>query len=153
MHNAEDWLGKIFSALGNCDEDFSGLGLILYHSPLSLPVLPLTRTESRLQLPTRNLQQSIKLLREVCQLKSAFHDGFHLVNASSLGITHVSQFFAPPIPEIVPKLISANPIGARFMSAWLGSLLPSVCVTAILSKVEGGIVFSQGEMRSIFSSD
>lgn len=154
IRNVEDWLQSIFSALGtNYADGFSGLGLILYYSPLALPVLPLARNAPALPMPTRNLKESIRLLRALCQFDSAFHDGFHLVDAGSLNITHVSQFFSPPIPDIVPDLPTDHPIGARFMSARLGSLLPAVCMTAILSRGEGGLVFTQGAVRTLFAPD
>ncbi|MEO8736582.1 MAG: hypothetical protein ABI380_08585 [Edaphobacter sp.] len=152
IHEAEDWLQSVFSALGaSYVERFSGLGLILYYPRLPLPVLPLVQSASALPLPTRNLQESIQLLHVLCQFDSAFHDGFHLVDAESLSITHVSQFFSPPIPDIVPELRTDHPIGARFMSAWLGSNLPAVCMTATLSKSEGGLVFSRGVVRTLFA--
>ena len=148
---AEDWLQCVFSALGaSFAERFSGLGLILYYPRLPLPVLPLARSAPALPLPTRNLQESIQLLHVLCQFDSAFHDGFHLVDAESLSITHVSQFFSPPIPDIVPELMTDHPIGARFMSAWLGSYLPAVCMTATLSRSEGGLVFARGVVRTLF---
>jgi len=152
IQNAEDWLQAVFSALGaSYAEGFSGLGLILYYPPLALPVLPLSRSESTLPVPTGNLQEGVQLLRALCQFDSPFHDGFHLVNASNLNITHVSQFFSPPMPDIFPDLATDRPIGARFMSAWLGSLLPAVCMTAILSRGEGGLVFTRGTVRTLFA--
>ena len=152
IREAEDWLQSIFSALGtDYAERFSGLGLILYYPRLALPVLPLARSAPALPLPTRNLQESIRLLKELCRFDSAFHDGFHLVDAESLTITHVSQFFSPPIPDIVPELMTDHPIGARFMSAWLGSNIPAVCMTATLSRSEGGLVFERGVVRTLFA--
>lgn len=152
IREAEDWLQSVFSALGaSYAERFSGLGLILYYPRLPLPVLPLARSAPALPLPTRNLQESIQLLHVLCQFDSAFHDGFHLVDAESLSITHVSQFFSPPIPDIVPELMTDHPIGARFMSAWLGSNLPAVCMTATLSRSEGGLVFARGVVRTLFA--
>jgi hypothetical protein len=44
-----------------------------------------------------------------------------------------------------------HPIGARFMSAWLGSNIPAVCMTATLSRSEGGLVFARGVVRTLFA--
>ena len=148
---AEDWLQSVFYALGtNYTERFSGLGLILYYPPLALPVLPLVHRVLDVQLPTRNLQESIRLLHTLCQFDSVFHDGFHLVDSETLSITHVSHFFSPPIPDNVPSLVPDHPIGARFMSAWLGSLLSAACMTATLNRAEGGLMFMQGTVRTLF---
>jgi hypothetical protein len=153
IRNAEEWLKGVFCALGTpCTKSFSGLGLILYHSTHALPVLPLTHSESELPLPTMGLEDSVRLLHTLCQFDSPFHDGFHLVEAESLSITHVSQFFSPPIPEIVPQSPTNHAVGARFMSAWLGSYLPAVCMAATLSRVEGGLVFERGVIRTLFTA-
>lgn len=153
IRNAEEWLKAVFSALSTpYSETFSGLGLILYHSKDALPVLPLTHAEPEFALPTGRIQDSVQLLRALCQSDSRFHDGFHLVEAESLSITHVSQFFSPPIPEIVPRSPTNAAIGARFMSAWLGSYLPAVFMTAILSRGEEGLVFEKGVVRSILEA-
>lgn len=152
IRKAEDWLQSVFSALGtNYAERFSGLGLILYYPRHALPVLPLVRGAPDFPLPTRSLQESIRLLYALCQSDSEFHDGFYLVDAESLNITHVSQFFSPPIPDVVPDLAPDHPIGARFMSAWLGSYLPSICMTATLSRGEGGLIFQRGIVRTLFA--
>lgn len=152
IRNAEEWLKGVFCALASpYAEHFSGLGLILYHSTHALPVLPLTHSESELPLPTTGFEDSVRLLQTLCQFDSPFHDGYHLVEAVSLSITHVSQFFSPPIPEIVPQSPTNHAVGARFMSAWLGSYLPNVCMTATLSKSEGGLVFERGTVRTLFT--
>lgn len=153
IREAESWLQNVFSALGSdYAEQFSGLGLILYYPRLALPVVPLARSAPALPLPTRNFEESIRLLQALCRFDSAFHDGFHLVDAESLNITHISQFFSPPIPDTVPELMTDHPIGARFMSAWLGSNIPTVCMTATLSRSEGGLVFARGIVRQLFAS-
>lgn len=144
------WLKAVFSELMSKPHPaFSGLGLILYHPPLALPVLSLASDEHPLKLPTRTRSESIDLLKTITSGDSEFHDGFHLVDADTLFITHVSQFFAPPIPEGITKPVCNHPIGARFVAAWLGSLLPGVSITATLSKREGGLIFDHGCLRSI----
>jgi hypothetical protein len=151
VYKAEDWLRNVFSVLGNSyGGNFSGLGLILYQPPLALPVVPLTQNEQELPVPARGVLESIQLLQSLCHVDSAFHDGFHLVDAQTLSVTNVSQFFSPPIPDVLPNVSIKCPIGARFMAAWLGSLLPNVCLTAILSQVEGGLLFNRGQVRIIF---
>jgi hypothetical protein len=107
-------------------------------------VLPLVWNGNALPLPTEDVEGSIALLRQLCRPDSPFHDGFHLVDAQSLKLTHASQFFAPPIPDVRPEGMSNRAVGARFMAAWIGSLLPTVAMTAILSQCEGGVMFERG---------
>ncbi len=148
---SEDWLRRVFVALSaSRANDFSGVGLILYYPPAAvLPVLPLAGDNAPVPLPTANLNGSIELLLSTSRFSSLFHDGFHLVDATTLNITHVSQYFAPPIPELLPPIIVGHPIGARFMSAWLGSLLPTVQMTAILSNFNSGLFFRRGTAQPL----
>jgi hypothetical protein len=149
-----DWLRHIFSSLRTTEKErFAGLGLILYYPPAKLPVLPLVQPPYHFSLPTSSLTESVELLQMLCQADSPFHDGFHLADACSLRITHVSQYFAPQISNTAPDLKTTRPIGARFLSAWLGSLLPGIQLTAILSKGEGGIVFRRGTVQQILSPE
>jgi hypothetical protein len=127
---------------------FSGLGLVLYAPPLDLPVTPLVPLNQIPRLPTGDPIESAELLRRLSDSTAPMHDGFHLVDAKSLTITRVCHFFAPPIPAEIPQAMPNHPVGARFMAALLGSLLPSVVMTAVLSR-EGAVIFERGVARQL----
>ena len=144
------WVKAIFCALIKGDPaEFSGVGLIFYDSKDSLPVLPLTDKETHLKLPTSNLEESIQLLSSISKHHSHFHDGFHLVEANTLSITDVSQFFSPPIPRAHRFHPPHVNVGARFMAALLGSCLREVRMTAILSSHGDGLIFEKGTSHSV----
>lgn len=130
-------------------EDFAGLGLIFYHQPLTLPICDLAADAHFDFVPTKSPAEAVALLKTVSRFDSPYHDGFHLVDSATLSITHVSQFFAPPILKGAPKVDMHHPIGARFMAAYLGSFLPQIELIATLSKREGGLIFQNGTIIKI----
>lgn len=150
IHN---WLVEIFSALNASADNFAGLGLIFYEPPLALPILSLAPQDRELDLPASSIAASIALLSKVSRAGSPFHDGFHMVNANNLQVTQVSQFFAPPIPSAAPRIDVDHPIGARFMAAYLGSMMPTVALIATLSKREGGLIFMNGTIQPILKKE
>lgn len=146
----EEWLTAVLSrVVANLPPRFAGLGLVLYVPPLRLPVTPLVPPGQVPSLPQGDLSLGADLLRRLSDSASALHDGFHLVDAQSLEITHVCHFFAPPIPADLSKMLPDRPVGARFMAALLGSLLPSVVMTAVLSDSEGAMTIERGAVRRL----
>jgi hypothetical protein len=145
----EEWVRSVFGHIGaELPAGFSGLGLVLYAPPLDLPVTPLVPLNQIPRLPAGGPGESAELLRRLSDSAAPMHDGFHLVDAKSLTITRVCHFFAPPIPAEIPKGMPNHPVGARYMAALLGSLLPSVVITAVLSR-EGAIIFERGVARKL----
>jgi hypothetical protein len=139
----------VFELLGhvqiNAPSSFSGLGLVFYRAPLRLPVASLGDQSLFLPtLPVHGVDAIARVLADISGSASLWHDGFHLVELSAVALTHVSQFFAPPIHLVTPLHSGATPIGARQMAATVGSKIPSVEYTAILSKSEGPLVFRAG---------
>jgi hypothetical protein len=154
IHQIENWLQIIFSDLSRKKPaDFTGLGLIFYASPLALPAVPLAADVSSLRLPACGPVQSARLLRKISRARSPFHDGFHLVDAHTLCITHVSQFVSPPLPDQTHTIAHRQSIGARFMAAYLGSLLPTVAAAATLSKDSGGNIFINGTVHNLITAE
>jgi hypothetical protein len=144
---AQEWLETVLGLVqADLPTRFSGLGVIFYIPPLDLPVAPLVPTKQLPRLSTGNPEETATLLRALSDSATPTHDGFHLVDATSFAITHVCQFFAPPIPRTIPKSMPQHPVGARFMAALLGSLLPSVVMTAVFGR-EGAITFERGTPR------
>jgi hypothetical protein len=145
----EEWVRSVLGYIGaELPAGFSGLGLVLYAPPLDLPVTPLVPQNQIPRLPAGDPRESGELLRTLSDSAAPLHDGFHLVDATSLTITRVCHFFAPPIPAETPITMPNHPVGARFMAALLGSLLPSVVMTVVLSR-EGAIIFERGVARKL----
>jgi hypothetical protein len=148
--NPEEWLTAVLCHVAaDLPARFAGLGLVLYAPPLDLPVTPLVPQSQMPRLPGGDFRGSAELLRGLSDSASPLHDGFHLVDARSLALTHLCHFFAPPIPPAIPKSIPDHPVGARFMAALLGSFLPSVVMTAVLSDREGAIAIEHGAIRRL----
>jgi hypothetical protein len=148
--NPIEWLTSVLGEVTlNRTERFTGLGLVVYAPPIDLPVTPLVPPELSVPLPCKDRAASVELLCRLSDVRSALHDGFHLIDGSTMSITHVCHFFAPPIPETLPSSIPDYAVGARFMAALLGSLLPSVVMTAVLGEREGAIVIERGRIRPL----
>lgn len=125
--------------------DFSGLGLIFYMPPLSLPVAPLgDQSTFQPTLPVQGIEPIALVLASISNLDSAWHDGFHLIDAESVALTHLSQFFCPPLSLLDKPLPRSTPQGARYMAAIAGSRIPGVLCTALLSRSRGAQVFNNG---------
>lgn len=148
--SAATWLTTVLGAVAaNPPACFAGFGLVLYAPPMNLPVTPLVPPGQTLKLPCRELAESVELLRRLSDSDCPLHDGFHLIDANTLAITHLCQFFAPPIPSKMPRSVPNYPVGARFMAALLGSLLPSVVMTSVLGEREGAIAIERGVIRPL----
>lgn len=110
--------------------DFSGIGIVVYVHPLTLPTLSL-RSSDKLAVSLPLASDDIaSFLASISGKSSPWHDGFHLVDSHSFSLTHIAQFVAPPI--------STNPVqlqigGARHMTALLASQVANVNSTAILA--------------------
>jgi hypothetical protein len=146
----EDWLSCVLTDVAaNRPSGFAGLGLVLYLPPVDLPVAPLMGRMVGPPLPCAELAAATALLSELSDVGNPLHDGFHLVNAKTLEITHLCQFFAPPIPEQPPESIPSHAVGSRFMAALFGSMLPSVAMTAIIGDREGALLMIRGSIRRL----
>lgn len=121
------------------DAEFCGVGLILYSDVASLPIAPLC--------PGTNPPEAATLedgISNASRLSDPCHDGFHLVS-DDWRLTHTNQYFAPPLP--CDFLIEGKPgFGARHASALLGSLLPAVICTGVLSAGDSLVVFQDGRI-------
>lgn len=145
------WISSVFGRLrAEMTADFAGVGLLVYRPPLSLPVLPMVRDTEQLALPVAGVKEVAELLQQISQRSSVFHDGFHLVDAETSSVTHVSQFFSPPIPKLACPSVPISNGGARHMAAFIGSFIPEVVVAAIHSPGENcGVGFVNGCQISV----
>lgn len=112
--------------------DFTGLGVIFYSRLDALPFIGLeVDSDNGIGLPVTGLAAVAMTLANVSGLGSSWHDGFHLVDAKSEALTHLSQFVSPPLPSsptMVPKVS-----GARHMTAALASRVQGVLGVGILT--------------------
>jgi hypothetical protein len=139
-HTTEQLREILASARSHIPEkEFCGIGVVLYLDYTGLPVLPLCYGQS--------IQKGGSLVERLIQASlysNPCHDGFHLIS-SKLQLTHTNQYFAPPIPlNVSPYIRTTKNIGARYMTAQLGSLLPCVICTGIVSEKEGVVIFNKG---------
>jgi len=124
---------------------FVGLGIIFYDAPMRLPVAPLgDQSQFRPTLPVRGRDSIAGVLAEITQVESPWHDGFHLVDVGANELTHVSQFFAPPLEFFDPPRKGAAPSGARHLAAMAGSRIDSVSYTAVVSSNGAAMVYRRG---------
>lgn len=140
---------EIFDLLGQVQSHathaFSGLGLIFYSSLADLPIVALGDQALFPQtLPVADRRTMASLLAEISTLTSPWHDGFHLIDASSFALTHISQFLSPPVEFLRQSNSQGLPLGARHMAAMAGSRIASVSYTALLSNKGAPAVFQQG---------
>jgi len=121
------------------ENEFCGIGVVLYLVYDGLPVLPLCAGQS--------FQKGISLAEQLAQaslFSNPCHDGFHLIS-DELQLTHTNQYFAPPLPSEASEYSKAKKTcGARYMSAQIGSLLPIVSCAGIVSDKEGIVIFEDG---------
>lgn len=116
--------------------EFSGVGVIVASDLATLPVAPLR--PDRHEFGDRS---AIALLASFSVRESDLHDGFHVLD-EALRLRMVSQYFSPPIGSIRPPPPTSG--GARWMAALLGSCLPGVVVTGLVTPDRDPTVFRNG---------
>lgn len=126
---------------------FVGLGVIVYRELVGLPVLPLgSQANSHPSLPARGADTIADVLARIADRSSPWHDGFHLMDSDTFTLTHVSQFFSPPLPlDGIIAGVSKH-MGARQMAALLGSSMPNVECIVLLNQDDALHVFKDGEL-------
>ena len=127
------------------DNNFEGIGIVIYSSLENLPVSPINNATNILGMPQERLDDIINTLLKISTNDSDFHDGFHLIS-SDFELTHLCQYFSTPIIE---NLHIDNHYGSRYRTALYGSFLPNVIYTAVLSKNYGPIIFHKGNIIKI----
>ncbi|QBQ56007.1 hypothetical protein [Nitrosococcus wardiae] len=139
-HRSEQLRKILESARAHIPEnEFCGIGVVLYLIYDGLPVLPLCSYQE--------FQKGSSLAEQLAQaslFSNPCHDGFHLIS-DEFQLTHTNQYLAPPLPSNTSVYSrSKETCGARYMSAQIGSLLPMVSYTGILSDKEGVVIFEDG---------
>jgi hypothetical protein len=137
--------GLLDAVRRTASDGFSGLGILFYLGPLHLPVVPLgDQTLFNPSLPIAGFECIVRVLAAISTTKSAWHDGFHLIDVKTAQLTHISQFFAPPIEVLQACVPHGTPMGARQLAAVAGSRMDTVACTGLLSRNADPIVFSGG---------
>ena len=112
--------------------NFSGFGIVIYKDTITrLPISPLRKDTKPLADIDKNVETTINFLYEISGWDDARHDGFHFIKVN-FGLTHVSQYFSPPIPSNFRH--TTYNIGARYRTAQYGSLLSDVLSVIVLNK-------------------
>lgn len=117
--------------------DFSGIGIIICNNPFQLPIINL-REDS----PDKS-GSTAEVLSALSRVNSKYHDGFHILDESGC-ITHVAQYFSPPIIQKT-ELDRSRPIGGRFVASLYGSAIEGVLMTGIVSAGHGLSIFEKGK--------
>lgn len=121
--------------------DFTGVGLVVYKKQIELlPVVPLLQS-SMLENPIIDASDILSFLISISRYKDYRHDGFHFAHVDS-GLTHISQFFSPPIPR--GYIANKFNVGARHRTSELGSLLENVVEVIVLDRGGSVSVFKNG---------
>lgn len=127
----------LYSIGANPVKDFSGIGVIVCDSTSYLPIVSL-----RDNYPNTEGSSS-HVLSEISSLKSKYHDGFHVINTKG-ELTHVAQYFSPPIVDEI-LIDKSRIVGGRFIAALFGSVLEGVIMIGIVSKNRKASIFIDGK--------
>lgn len=135
-------LSEILVRLNNLSiPEFRGLGLILYNDYANLPVSPLRNSlPEGVSFPIFGVINIIELLCKISQKSSIYHDGFHLLS-SGVSITHVCQYFSPPINNSASLDYTK---GGRYRAAQYGSYLREVDAIGIFGEEYDSYIFIKG---------
>lgn len=126
-------------------DDFSGLGIVFYDSLAALPFLPLEVAGSeRFNLPVCGINAVCDVLARATRRSSFWHDGFHFVQASSVCLTHLCQYIAPPLPNARDALPHAS--GARHMTALLTSQVNGIVLVGLLTQERVVSIYELGAL-------
>ena len=139
MNKNEEKLRKTLNEVMKLSgKNFSGVGVIIYENINDIPIFPLRETSPDIN-ENEITESIIKLSSTSCQ----YHDGFHLIS-KEWQITHISQYFSPPILEDV-EIDMSKLFGGRYIAALFGSSLPNVLYTGIASRGFGQAMFQSGK--------
>ena len=120
--------------------DFSGFGLVVYTGDIEqLSVSPLLREGGYSTIA--DYEHALDFLFTISRYGDIQHDGFHFLHRE-LGLTHIAQFFSPPIP--VQYSARKYGVGARYRAAELASLLINVTSVYIFQRTGMVTKFHEG---------
>ena len=137
MYTEQEIIASIEKNYTNQTRDnFSGFGIVVYKGTITrLPISPLLKNTKPIADIGKNVETTINFLFEISRWDDERHDGFHFIK-TNVGLTHISQYFSPPIPSNFRH--TTYNIGARYRTAQYGSLLSDILSVIVLNK-EGGL--------------
>ncbi|MFT6834586.1 MAG: DNA integrity scanning protein DisA with diadenylate cyclase activity [Francisellaceae bacterium] len=135
INNFKDILLKIDK---ESDDDFSGVGTVLYSDINEIPIYPLNINNIEAEV-----DKLIPTLIKISKISSPFHDGFHFIS-SNFKLTHASQYFSPPIICGIEIGTARVAVGGRYMAALFGSCMRNILLTGIVTKSNGVVIFKDG---------
>jgi len=126
--------------------EFSGLGIIIYNPKYlsEIPhfsLRPSFRMKSKLNIRDEN---TFKFLLKTSKKSNKLHDGFCFFDKNG-NLTHVSQYFVPPIRKIKPN----ENYGVRYHAAYLSSFLKGVILSAVVLEEGEAFIFKRGKIKKI----
>ncbi|MGG7670750.1 hypothetical protein ACQ4OC_19215 [Yersinia sp. J1] len=134
-YELRDLLYEVWKQTNN--SEFSGIGIIVCDYADNLPITNLRDTYP-------DYSGSISgLLSNISNKKSKYHDGFHILNMKG-DITHVAQYFSPPIIQ-GSNFDRSRLVGGRFVAALFGSSISGVLMTGIVSEGHRLSIFENGK--------
>lgn len=132
-----DFRNLLYEARLKSGVDFSGIGIVICNSLVDLPIVSLRDT-------TPDITDSVvQALSELSSYKNKYHDGFHILNENG-ELTHVAQYFSPPIVQEV-CFDRSRLVGGRFVAALFGSAISGVVMTGVVSEGHGLSIFKDGK--------
>jgi hypothetical protein len=144
---SEDWARDIVVHIRQAlHSGFTGLGLIAYRPPLRIATMALAPNRYWPPLPRADLASTARFLCGLSDVGNPLHDGFHLIDADSLHVTHVSHLVVPAVPAYRPAELPDRPVGARLMTALLMSRQPAVRFALTMTATGAATLFDNGRM-------
>lgn len=140
-HSVDKVMALLRGVWAAAPPDFSGIGIVLYVPPLTLPTISLKSIDKlvvRLPLASDDVA---RFLASISGKSSPWHDGFHFVDSRTFSLTHIAQFVAAPLGTTQVQLEIG---GARHMTALLASQVDGVTSTAILATDGRASVYENG---------
>lgn len=132
-------------------EDFSGIGLVLYHDMSKLSHYHNNLIAKNNSLPLLKLGTSslLEYLVMISDYRHPFHDGFHFIDNTGI-LTHVAQFFSPPVCKWTKGVHGQ---GARTLCAQYGSNIDGVTLVGSISSNKNIYLFENGNLvyKNIFT--
>jgi hypothetical protein len=125
--------------------NFSGIGLILYDPDLfnhnwHRDLRPSVSCPKEVRLGE---ERTLSLLLEIADKSHKLHDGFHFFEYANGLMTHISQYFFPPI---VPWIDVNENYGTRYHSAQYGSCIEGVILTGVINSDNQYHIFRKGRL-------
>lgn len=117
---------------------FTGAGIVVYESLDDLPIFLMS--ENSCVEPDADVYATIL---KSSSAANPSHDGFNMIT-SNFKITHRNVYIAPQIKTDV-TFDKRNGYGARYVTAIMGSAVPGILFTAVVSNSYGIVIFENGK--------